>query len=84
MATPEDPASAPKSMNLYSFLIKTYIGSFKSVYEMEVKEKKPFYQNYAVLSVVSSIMFTIAIFSYFGTFGGIMFLIEAYGSIFYL
>ena len=51
---------------------------------MEAKEKKKFYENYAILSILASIMFTSMIFKVYGTQGGILFLCEAFGSIFYL
>lgn len=35
VATPEDPASAPKGMNVYSFAVKSFLGSYRSVYLME-------------------------------------------------
>ena len=34
VATPEDPASAAKGDNVYSFFIRSYFGAYKSVYEM--------------------------------------------------
>lgn len=38
VATPEDPASASKGMNVYKFFVRTLIGSWKSVYKMEKLE----------------------------------------------
>ena len=51
---------------------------------MEEEQKKPFIANYAVLSVLSSILFTLLMFKIYGVQAGILFLIEAFGSIFYL
>lgn len=34
VATPEDPASAEKGINVYEFFPRTFFGSYKSVYEM--------------------------------------------------
>ena len=51
---------------------------------MEKQEKKPFFANYAVLSVVASILFTMLMFKIYGTQAGVLFVIEAFGSIFYL
>ena len=48
------------------------------------EENKPFYLNYAVLSVAASIAFTIGVYCYFGTQATILFLVEALGSIIYL
>lgn len=35
VATPDDPASAEKGDNVYSFFLKSYFGAYKSVFEME-------------------------------------------------
>lgn len=35
VATPEDPASAPQYMTVYRFVVKSVIGSWKSVFEMQ-------------------------------------------------
>ena len=51
---------------------------------MEQEEKKLFIMNYAVLSVMSAILFTMLMFKIYGIQGGILFLIVAFGSIFYL
>ena len=48
------------------------------------EEKKPFYLNYAVLSIVGAFAFTAAIYYIFGPQATIFFLIEAFGTIFYL
>lgn len=85
VATPEDPASASKGMNVYQFFVRTLIGSWKSVYKMEkLEQKKPFYQNYAVLSLLCSIIFTSLIYKFYGLQGCILYLCESLGSIFYL
>lgn len=85
VATPEDPASAGQGETLYQFLPKTFFGSYKSVYKMQkYEENKPFYLNYAVLSVAASIAFTMGVYCYFGTQATILFLVEALGSIIYL
>ena len=34
VATPEDPASAPKGMSLYQFLPKTVVGTYKSAFKL--------------------------------------------------
>ncbi len=51
---------------------------------MEKKEKKRFIMNYAVLSVLGSILFTSLMFKIYGVQAGILFLISAFGAIFYL
>ena len=34
VATPEDPASAEKGINVYKFFVRSYLRAYKSVYEM--------------------------------------------------
>ena len=75
VATPEDPASAPKGMNVYRFFLRSVTGSWKSVYGMEKEAKKPFYQNYAVLSLIASILFVWLIFKMYGCQAGVFYLI---------
>ena len=84
VATPEDPASATKDQNVYGFAINSFLGSYKSVYNMEKEAKKPLYKNCSVLSVVAAIAFTAGIFAYYPIHTGIFFLFEALFSIFYL
>ena len=64
--------------------LRSFFGSYRSVYNMEKYEKKPIYANYAVLSILASILFTSLIFKIYGTQGGVLFLIESLGSVFYL
>lgn len=85
VATPEDPASAEQGIDVYSFAWRSFIGSYKSVYKMQKEEeKKPFYANYAVLSVVASLVFTYFVYLAFGPKATVFFLVEALFSIFYL
>ena len=48
------------------------------------EENKPFYLNYAVLSIASGFGFTALVYLLFGTQATVLFLIEAFFSIFYL
>ena len=81
VGTPEDPASAEKNEDVSKFIVKSYLGSYKSVYFMEKQENKPFYLNYAVLSVVASLLFVTLIFIIYGLWGTIAFLIMSFGSV---
>jgi alkane 1-monooxygenase len=49
VATPEDPASAPKGMSLYRFLPKTVIGSLKSALQIN--------PGFTLLSLIGSTLF---------------------------
>ena len=84
VATPEDPASARKGENLYKFVVRSFFCSYKSVYDMEKEAGKPFLLNYCVLSIAAAIGFTSLIFAYYPIQAAILFVIEAYYSIFYL
>lgn len=50
VATPEDPASAPKGMTLYQFLPKTIFGTYRSAFK---------------LSPLSTTLYTLAYFGIF-------------------
>lgn len=84
VATPEDPASAAKGINVYSFFIRSYFGAYGSAYQIEKDDGKKFWNNYAVLSIVSSILFCVFIFAVFGLQAFICFLLQAFGAVFYL
>ena len=85
VATPEDPASAERGITLYKFLPRTFFGSYKSVYKMQRDdEKKPFYLNYAVLSVVEAIVFPCLVYYFWNMQAAVLFLVEAIYSIVYL
>lgn len=62
-------------MNVYQFFFKSYLGSYKSVYEMQAKLSKPFYLNYAVLSFVGSLLFTLLVYMNFGSQATILFVL---------
>ena len=51
---------------------------------MEKQAGKTFLNNYLILSIVAEVLFTALMFFMFGFKGGIVFLISAFGSIFYL
>jgi alkane 1-monooxygenase len=51
---------------------------------MEKESKKPIYLNCAVLSIVSAVLFTFAVYYFYGTQTVMFFLVESFGSIFYL
>lgn len=84
VATPEDPASAEQGINLYRFIWRSFIGSYKSVYKMQKELNKPFFLNYAVLSVVGAIAFTLFIYLLYDVRVTLFFLFEALFSIVYL
>lgn len=84
VATPEDPASAEKGINVYKFMVRSFLGSYKSVYNMEQQAKKPIYMNCAVLSVLSAITFSGLIWRVYGTQAFVLYMATAFGAIAYL
>jgi len=84
VATPEDPASAEKGINVYKFIIRSFLGSYKSVYNMEKEANKPIYMNCAVLSVLSAVIFSGLIWRVYGTQAFVLYMISAFGAISYL
>jgi alkane 1-monooxygenase len=84
VSTPEDPASAPQYMTAYRFFWRSFSGTFKSVYRMQEEKGKSIFLNYAVLSVVSSIVSTVLVYLSFGTGPMIFFLLQGLISIFLL
>lgn len=71
-------------MNVYQFFIRSYFGTYLSVYNMQKELSKPFYLNYAVLNIVASAAFTSLIYYLFGMQTTIFFLLEAFLSVFFL
>ena len=85
VATPLDPATSPKGLTVYQFVPKSIAGTWKHVYEMEKNEvKKPFYLNYAVLSLVSNVFVVSFIWYLFNTQATIFFVSNCVLAIFFL
>jgi alkane 1-monooxygenase len=84
VATPDDPATSKYNENSFHFVVRSYFGSYKSVYQQEQKAGKWFFNNYSVLSVVGSLAFCAIVFKYYGIQGLIFALIQAAGAILYL
>jgi alkane 1-monooxygenase len=84
VATPGDPSSAKKGENVYSFIANCITGSWKGVYEEEKEQGKSWYNNYAVLSIFSSIAFAALTWYIWGYKSLIVHSINAIGSVIYL
>lgn len=84
VATPEDPASAEKGIDVYSFFVRSYLGAYPKVYERDKAEGKPIWKNTIFISMVANIIFCSAILSIFGLQSFICFLVQALGAVFYL
>lgn len=84
VATPEDLASASKGANIFSFIKRSFLGSYKSVYKMEVEANKPIYLNCAVLSIMAAIAFCLLIWRVYSTQAFVLYIISAFTSIAFL
>lgn len=84
VATPEDPASADRGQNVYSFFIKSYFGAYKNVFKMEKENGKSFWNNLLVWSIIGSLTFCCFINAMFGGQAFCFFLIQVVGAVFYL
>lgn len=84
VATPEDPASAQKNENVYRFFIRSYLGSYVSVYNMEKAKNKKIYENSLILSVLASLVFCGVVIAGFGLQAFCFFLVQVLGAVFYL
>ena len=73
VATPDDPASAPKGMTVYQFLPRSIVGSYKSSYHLD-----PFLTT---LLTISYFVFLLIIHLYFGSRGLLLALLMAGGAI---
>jgi len=85
VATNEDPASATRNQLVYSFWIRSIVLSFISAWNLEANRLKK--QNNSVFSfknemlrfVIIQVLFTFAIYFFFGALGLIAFLFAALG-----
>jgi alkane 1-monooxygenase len=85
VSTPEDAASAPQGITVYEFVPRSFLATYRDVYRLERdNEKKRFWTNYAVLSVVASVTFTGFIFYMYNLQATVLFLIQTYLAIFFL
>jgi alkane 1-monooxygenase len=82
VATPEDPASAPKGMNVYRFFLRSIWGSWISVFHLEserLRQKKlsPWsLQNRMYAATLIPIAIAAGIFWYFGLPGLVFFVVQ--------
>lgn len=84
VATPEDPATSRYNEKSFHFVVRSYFRAYGSVYQMEKETGKQFYNNYAVWSVLGSMMFSVCIYQKYGLQALIFMVFQAAGAIFYL
>lgn len=73
VATPLDPATAPKGITLHQFIPKSIKGGFLSAYKLN--------PQFTILSAVASLLFLVCIFKFFGWQVLLVHLLAAFGSI---
>ena len=84
VATPEDPASAEKGINVYQFFIRSYLGAYKNVYEMEKQEGKNIFNNLMTWNIIANVVFCLCICNFYGGQAFVLFLLQVLGAVFYL
>lgn len=67
VATPLDPATAPKDITFYKFYPRTVKGTWLSCYEIEKQKGKPTYLNLAILSLVSNVVTSALVYHFYGS-----------------
>jgi alkane 1-monooxygenase len=73
VATPEDPASAPKGMTLGQFIPRSIIGGFKSALNINPK--------FVMLTIIADVVFLAWMWKLFGFRGVFLVVLLAIGSI---
>ena len=84
VATPHDPTTARKGENIYQFMPRIVLDSWKGVYSDQKAEGKSLLTNYASLSLLASAGFVSIIYSVWGLQVAIAHSLMAFGAIFYL
>lgn len=84
VATPMDPSTSKKGENVYQFIGRCIVNSWKGVYEDEKRLGKSFITNYAVLSILASVVYAIVAYLIFGLKPLIIYSLVAFFAIFYL
>lgn len=82
VATPKDPASARFGENLYSFYLRTVVGSFASALKIESewikKRNRSWFQNRVFLTFALSFIFALAAYAFTGANGLLFFVLQAW------
>lgn len=84
VATPKDPSTAKKGENVYQFIRRCIVDSWKGVYEDEKRLGKSFITNYAVLSILASVGYAVVAYLIFGLKPLIIYSLVAFFAVFYL
>jgi len=84
VATPKDPSTSLKGETLYQYLVRTVRDSWVCVYQEEKANGKKLWNNYAILSIVSTVFFSLLVYLIFGLQPFIVTSIVSLGAIIYL
>ncbi len=83
IATDADPASSRLNENIYSFWIRSVVGTYKGAWEIEAqmlnKDKKAFFSihNYMIINTLIQISYLISCFYFFGILGLVVAILSA-------
>lgn len=84
VGTPLDPSHTKKGENVYRYVVRSVVNSWKGVYEDEKNVGKSFFGNLAVLSLVSTLVFASGIRYFYGTQALVIHASMVFLAIFYL
>jgi alkane 1-monooxygenase len=84
VGTPKDPSTAKKGENIYMFVIRSIIYSWKGVYDDEKGYGKSFFTNYANLSLVATAFMASAIYYFYGLQALVIHSLMVLGALVYL
>ena len=71
-------------INVYKFFVRSYLGAYKNVYEMEKEAGKSFFNNLMTWNIIANIGFCLFLYKKYGIQALIFFLLQVLGAVFYL
>lgn len=84
VGTPLDPSNTQKGENVYRYVVRSVVDSWKGVYEDQKNVGKSFVGNYAVLSLASTLTFICGIYYFYGAQALVIHVMMVFLAIFYL
>jgi alkane 1-monooxygenase len=84
VGTPKDPSTAKKGENIYLFILRSIIYSWKGAYDDEKALGKTVWTNYANLSLLGSIFMASGIYYFYGMQALVIHSLMVFGALVYL
>ena len=84
VGTPKDPSTAKKGENIYLFIIRSIIYSWKRCYDDEKQSGKFFFINFANISLLGTILVTLGIYKFYGMQALVIHSLMVLGAVTYL